>query len=85
MVLAFLVSLALLVGAIVAELERTQEALPPAGGECPACSRPVEADWLLCPHCRTLLQQGCDGCGRQVSACHRHCPACGERRGGGRK
>jgi len=84
MVLVFLVSLALLVCTIVAELERPQEAVPPGGGSCPACSRGVEADWLLCPHCRTLLQQGCDGCGRQVSVCHRHCPACGAQRERGR-
>lgn len=82
MVLIFLVSLAFLSLAIVTELERRQEKVQPPDGSCPACSRPVEADWLLCPHCRRLLKESCTGCGRQVSAWHLFCPGCGSRRGG---
>ena len=81
MVLIFLVSLAFLAFAILAELERRQESAQPAGGRCPACVRPVEADWLLCPHCRTLLKESCSGCGRHISTWHLFCPDCGLRRG----
>lgn len=81
MVLIFLVSLAFLACAILTELERRQEAVQPAGGSCPTCARPAEADWLLCPHCRTLLKESCAGCGRHVSAWHSFCSGCGLRRG----
>ena len=81
MVLIFLVSLALLSLAILAELERRQERAQPPGGSCPACVRPVEADWLLCPHCRTLLKESCSGCGRHISIWQLFCPGCGLRRG----
>lgn len=81
MVLICLVSLAFLASAILLELERRCEPLPPAGGDCPGCARPVEADWLLCPRCRTLLKESCPGCGRQASLCHPFCPGCGRERG----
>jgi predicted amidophosphoribosyltransferase len=79
-VLIFLLSLAFLALGILAELERRQEEVPPVGGGCPGCARPAEADWLLCPHCRTLLKESCGGCGRHLSAWHLFCPGCGLRR-----
>lgn len=81
MVLLFLVGLAFLAFAILGELERRQETIQPAGGNCPACTRPAEADWVLCPHCRTLLKESCTGCGRHLSVYHRFCPWCGRPRG----
>jgi len=81
LVLIFLVSLAFLSVAILAELERRQERVQPPGGSCPACARKVDSDWLLCPHCRTLLKESCCGCGRHFSIWHRFCPDCGLRRG----
>lgn len=80
MLLLFVLSLAFLSYAILVELERRQERAPVAGGHCPACARPAEVDWLLCPHCRTLLKESCVGCSRQVSAWHVFCPDCGLRR-----
>lgn len=80
MVLILLLSLAFLSVGILTEMERRQEDVQPAGGSCPACTRPVEADWLLCPHCRTLLKESCAGCGRHVSTWHSFCPGCGRRR-----
>lgn len=80
MLLLFLLSLAFLTFAIMAELERRQDDVQAAGGRCPACARPADADWLLCPHCRTLLKESCGGCGRQVSAWHAFCPDCGRQR-----
>jgi hypothetical protein len=80
MVLIFLLSLAFLAVGILTELERRQEDVPPVGGGCPGCARPAEADWLLCPHCRTLLKESCGSCGRHVSVWHAFCPGCGLRR-----
>ena len=31
---------------------------------CPNCRRKAEADYLLCPHCRTQLRTRCPQCGR---------------------
>lgn len=80
MLLLFLLSLAFLTFAIMAELERRQDQVPVAGGHCPACARPAEAEWLLCPHCRTLLKESCSGCGMQVSTWHSFCHDCGRQR-----
>lgn len=80
MVLIFLVGLAFLVYAIMGELERRNDETLPACGSCPACSRPAEPDWLLCPHCRTLLKESCSGCGRHLPVFYRFCFDCGRRR-----
>lgn len=80
MLLIFLLSLAFLSLGILSELERRHEHVHPAGGSCPACARQAEADWLLCPHCRSLLKESCDGCGRYVSTWHSFCPDCGRQR-----
>lgn len=44
---------------------------------CPACSRPVGADWLLCPSCRTTLAHLCERCGHAVAADWDACAWCG--------
>jgi predicted amidophosphoribosyltransferase len=80
LVLIFLLSLAFLALGILAEVERRQETIQPADGSCPTCARPAEADWLLCPHCRTLLKESCSGCGGHVSAWYAFCPDCGIQR-----
>jgi len=80
LLLLFLLSLAFLSLGILTELERRHEDVQPTGGSCPACNRPAEAEWLLCPHCRTLLKETCGSCGRQVSAWHSFCPDCGRQR-----
>jgi hypothetical protein len=82
LVLIFLVSLAFLSLAIQAELERRQDSAQPAGGSCPSCVRPVEADWLLCPHCRTLSRKAAPAAAGTFHLASL-CPDCGFRRGGG--
>ena len=79
MIFFFLVLLVLLIFAILRELERPQERPGAAAADCPGCGKIVEAGWLLCPNCRTLLQEGC-GCGRPRAVYHPFCPWCGERR-----
>jgi RNA polymerase subunit RPABC4/transcription elongation factor Spt4 len=45
---------------------------------CAACKRPVEADWLICPHCRTRLRRICSSCGRLVETDWSLCAYCGK-------
>jgi RNA polymerase subunit RPABC4/transcription elongation factor Spt4 len=45
---------------------------------CPACQRPVEADFILCPHCHTNLRRHCSGCQRVIDLTWSVCPYCGD-------
>lgn len=80
MVLTFLVILAFLAYAIIAEIESGQEPESPTAWDCTGCLRPVEPDWLLCPRCRTLLRENCACCDRSTAIYHAFCPWCGRRR-----
>ncbi len=44
---------------------------------CPTCRKPVESDWLICPHCRATLGHRCDRCGRAVEVDWDACAWCG--------
>lgn len=79
MVLTFLVILAFLAYAIIAEIEGGQEPGSRTGGACTGCSGPVEPDWLLCPRCRTLLRGKCTCCDRSIASYHHFCPWCGRK------
>lgn len=48
---------------------------------CPKCSRTVEDDWVICPHCHTELQQPCASCGRSYDASWSVCPYCAHEKG----
>lgn len=45
---------------------------------CGACKRPIEADWLICPNCRTRLRRVCSSCGRLVESDWLLCAYCGK-------
>lgn len=45
---------------------------------CAACKRPIEADWIICPHCRTRLRRICSSCGRLVEGDWSICAFCGK-------
>jgi RNA polymerase subunit RPABC4/transcription elongation factor Spt4 len=45
---------------------------------CPNCRRKAEADYLLCPHCRTQLRTRCPQCGRLLHLHWEVCPYCGQ-------
>jgi RNA polymerase subunit RPABC4/transcription elongation factor Spt4 len=45
---------------------------------CPECQRPIEHDFLLCPHCHTSLRRRCGGCDRVVDMTWSICPYCGD-------
>jgi RNA polymerase subunit RPABC4/transcription elongation factor Spt4 len=44
---------------------------------CPGCSRVVDKEWLLCPHCHTRLRKKCQDCGRLLEMQWNLCPYCG--------
>lgn len=46
-------------------------------GACPNCRRPVNDEFLYCPHCRTVLRDTCRACGRSTAVTWRACAHCG--------
>ncbi|MCB9127672.1 MAG: zinc ribbon domain-containing protein [Ardenticatenales bacterium] len=44
---------------------------------CPACSEPVNDDFLLCPNCATRLRNRCPHCDRLTKLEWNVCPYCG--------
>lgn len=44
---------------------------------CPTCQRPIETDFILCPHCQTMLRRRCPSCNRVVDLTWSICPYCG--------
>ncbi|RRR77897.1 MAG: zinc ribbon domain-containing protein [Candidatus Viridilinea halotolerans] len=45
---------------------------------CPECQRPIEPDFLLCPHCQAHLRRRCGSCERVVDLTWSVCPYCGD-------
>ena len=79
MILILLLIFAFLVLAIVRLNEERLElpAVPPAA--CPECGCRIELDWLICPHCKELLQRPCPDCRASMPVVHRFCTDCGVR------
>jgi RNA polymerase subunit RPABC4/transcription elongation factor Spt4 len=48
---------------------------------CHSCKRPVEEDYMLCPHCQTMLKDACVGCGKMIDTKWTVCPYCGVNQG----
>jgi RNA polymerase subunit RPABC4/transcription elongation factor Spt4 len=44
---------------------------------CPGCSRTVDRNWLLCPHCHTRLRKVCLDCNALMDLHWNVCPYCG--------
>ncbi|WP_322489500.1 zinc ribbon domain-containing protein [Chloroflexus sp.] len=49
---------------------------------CPECQRPIEPDFILCPHCHTQLRRRCDSCQKVIDLTWRICPYCGHSQAG---
>ena len=47
---------------------------------CPECRRPVQDEFMACPHCQTSLKEPCAHCSRLLTHAWRHCPYCGTTR-----
>ena len=43
---------------------------------CPACGKPVESDFLICPYCLEKLKQACPECNRALQMNWTVCPYC---------
>ncbi len=43
---------------------------------CPACYKPVEKDYLICPYCMKKLRKPCVECGRALKLNWHVCPYC---------
>ena len=48
-----------------------------AASVCPSCERPVEDDFVVCPHCEARLKEACANCGRSIAITWSICPYCG--------
>jgi len=48
---------------------------------CSRCSKAVEEDWVVCPHCHNQLQQACVNCGRSYDTSWSICPYCAHAKG----
>ncbi len=60
------------------ELEiRAREAeLARDAATCPACFKPVESDFLICPSCQKKLRKECINCNRALKLDWQVCPYC---------
>jgi len=48
-----------------------------AASVCPSCERPVDEDFVICPHCEARLKEPCANCGRSIDVQWSICPYCG--------
>ena len=77
MVLLLLLTLALLVWMIQAELDSSGREVPITGQHCSNCQALVDIDWMVCPHCQQRLRESCHCCHKGKLVSHPHCPFCG--------
>jgi RNA polymerase subunit RPABC4/transcription elongation factor Spt4 len=45
-------------------------------GECANCGYPVQADYVICPHCHQRLKNQCPNCGHALDPSWTVCPYC---------
>jgi RNA polymerase subunit RPABC4/transcription elongation factor Spt4 len=43
---------------------------------CPSCGREIDADFIVCPHCRTQFARRCNACDRVLRLGWAVCPYC---------
>jgi hypothetical protein len=59
------------------EAEALKSELAEQHKTCPTCRRPSREEYLLCPFCRTVLQEPCVHCERPLELSWVICPYCG--------
>lgn len=78
MILSLLLIFAFLTLAVVRQLEAQHDEPTATHAACPGCSCRIDSNWLICPHCKELLQRSCPGCAAQQPVGHRFCSSCGD-------
>ena len=63
------------------ELLRVIEVSSKTESICPACSKIVQYDFVVCPFCETLLSRNCMSCKHPLQLEWKTCPFCGTRAG----
>ena len=58
------------------EIRAKEVALQTSGGVCASCLKPVESEFLICPHCMKKLKKPCVECGRAMKMNWSVCPYC---------
>jgi RNA polymerase subunit RPABC4/transcription elongation factor Spt4 len=58
------------------EAEAILHELQITSNSCQGCHRPIEDDFNICPHCRTVLREPCRTCGRAIRTSWAACPYC---------
>jgi RNA polymerase subunit RPABC4/transcription elongation factor Spt4 len=58
------------------ESEAILHELQLAATSCHNCRRPIEDDFMVCPHCRTTLREPCRSCSKLVRTTWSACPYC---------
>jgi RNA polymerase subunit RPABC4/transcription elongation factor Spt4 len=58
------------------EAEAVLHELQITANSCQTCRRPIDDDFNVCPHCRTVLREPCRTCSRLVRTSWMTCPYC---------
>ncbi|MBN1193470.1 MAG: zinc ribbon domain-containing protein [Coriobacteriia bacterium] len=58
------------------EIKAREVELVRGAATCPACFKPVEPDFLICPSCMKKLRKECVSCGRALKLDWLVCPYC---------
>jgi hypothetical protein len=58
------------------EIKALEQQLAQTRPTCPVCSSTVEADYLACPVCATMLRQACARCDAPLDPLWQVCPYC---------
>jgi hypothetical protein len=59
-----------------AELHALERQLPRSQPACPVCSSAIEADYIACPVCTTMLREPCAKCNAPLEPLWQLCPYC---------
>jgi len=58
------------------ELQALEQQLTRRQPSCPVCRMPVEAEFLACPVCTTMLRKPCNACNAPLEPLWQMCPYC---------
>ena len=58
------------------EAEAILHELQLTANSCQNCRRPIDDDFNICPHCRTVLREPCRSCARAIRTSWTACPYC---------